>query len=180
MLKILSRIAIILAAIAIFMALAAPTAADPIIGTAQVESASLGQNLAFDHRYTDLDAFFTKHKCPYRNTAVYIDAADKNSLDWRLMPALSIAEESCGLHNPSNNLFGFYMCIKVDVKGHCTKTAIRPFKTIDDGVYYVADALAHAKVYAGKTLQQKLKVYNSVNPDYFRNVTGLMADAGSQ
>ena len=180
MLKTTIRIAAVLAAVASFLALAPRTAADPVIGTAQVEMSSLGQNLRFDYRYTELDAFFAKHKCPYRNSDAYIKAADKNGLDWRLMPALSIAEESCGLHNPSNNLFGFYMCIKVDAKGHCTETAIRPFKTIDDGVYYVADALAHAKVYAGKTLKQKLHVYNSVNPLYAGIVLGLMADAGNK
>lgn len=116
-----------------------------------------------DPRIAYLDSFFATHKCPYRNTTAYLSSADKYSIDYRLLPALSIIEESCGVHNPGNNLFGYG-----------SSTGLRKFPSIEAGIDFVASQLANGRYYKGKTLKQKLHAYNSVNPQYYAKVTGLM------
>ncbi len=118
-----------------------------------------------DPRVAALDAFFLKYKCPYHDSQVYISVADKNGLDYRLLPALSVLEESCGKHNPVNNLFGYY--------GN-GKYGLHPFDSIADGIEYVGKQLAENRLYKGKTLKQKLKTYNSVNPLYYSEIISLM------
>jgi hypothetical protein len=126
-----------------------------------------------DPRVAELDSFFQKHKCPYKSTDVYLQAADKYKIDFRLLPALSVIEESCGLHNPSNNLFGYYQTIKTKTGG---LSIIRPFKTIDAGVDFVASEIANNHYYKNKTLKQQLSAYNSVNPSYYSEVLKLMLE----
>lgn len=125
------------------------------------------QSPQIDPRISALDLFFQKHKCPYKDTSLYLTVADKYSIDYRLLPAISVIEESCGQHNPVNNLFGYY--------GNGLY-GLRPFKTIAEGVEYVGQQLAENKLYKDKTLKQKLKVYNSVNPNYYSGVTKLMGE----
>lgn len=118
-----------------------------------------------DPRISALDAFFQKHKCPYKDSAWYLHVADGNSLDYRLLPAISVIEEECGKHNPANNLFGYY--------GN-GPYGLHPFKTIAEGVDYVGYQLSQNPLYKDKTIKQKLKIYNSVNPNYYNIVSGLM------
>ncbi len=123
-----------------------------------------------DPRIAALDAFFKKYKCPYHDSAQYLKVADKYNLDYRLLPAIAQLEEECGKHNPVNNLFGYY--------GN-GKYGLHPFNTIGDGVEFVGKQLAENKLYAGKTIKQKLKIYNPVNPNYYNIITGLMKQIGN-
>lgn len=54
-----------------------------------------------DPRYENLKQFFDKYKCPEpRNIDVYIQTADKYDIDYRLLPAISVKESTCGKHVP--------------------------------------------------------------------------------
>lgn len=124
-----------------------------------------------DPRPGQLDKFFQKRKCPYADSKVYIGVADRYALDFRLLPALSVIEQSCGKSAPNNNLFGYY---------GSGKYGLREFSTIAEGVDYVGRQLVENKFYKGKTLKQKLKIYNSVNPNYYSTVERLMSEISGE
>lgn len=167
MLKIFSRMAVV--ATAIFIIAMPASAAD--LKVIRPESvlipAYIVQTPPIDPRTISLDEFFQKHKCPYKDSALYISVADNYQLDYRLLPAISVVEESCGQHNPDNNLFGYY--------GN-GKYGLKQFKTIAEGVDFVGKQLSQNPLYSGKTIKQKLKVYNSANPNYYSEITKLMAE----
>jgi hypothetical protein len=61
-----------------------------------------------DPRFELLTSFFSKMDCPARHyVEVFLDAADRYALDWRLLPSLSFIESTGGRHAKGNNLFGW-------------------------------------------------------------------------
>lgn len=69
-----------------------------------------------DPRIKRLEDFFDNYGCPQpRNTELYISTADKYNIDWRLLPAISVKESTCGKFVPhwckgkvkSNNYWGY-------------------------------------------------------------------------
>lgn len=54
-----------------------------------------------DPRYENLNKFFDRYKCPEpRNVETYILEADKHGIDYRLLPAISVKESTCGKFVP--------------------------------------------------------------------------------
>ena len=52
-----------------------------------------------DGRVSKLERFFQSYGCPSPHySADYIRAADAHQLDYRLLPAISLVESTCGLH----------------------------------------------------------------------------------
>src|SRR4051812_33310029 len=61
-----------------------------------------------DPRFEKLKAFFRKANCPAQYYAsVFLDAADRYDLDWRLLPSLSFIESTGGKLAKKNNFFGW-------------------------------------------------------------------------
>jgi hypothetical protein len=123
-----------------------------------------------DSRIAALTAFFTHYKCPSFNTAListYLYAADQNQLDWRLLPAISIIESSCGQHACPNNFWGWDSC-----KGDA-------FTDPAAGIYFIASQLASGNYYRGKTTEQKIRVYNP-RPAYAVEVEQLMKEISNE
>jgi len=64
-----------------------------------------------DERAEKLDAYFAKWDMPLEGQgAKFIEEADRYGLNWRLLPAISVAESSGGKYMKNNNPFGWASC----------------------------------------------------------------------
>lgn len=120
-----------------------------------------------DPRISKLTQFFTHYNCSkvsFDEISDYLHAADQNNLDYRILPAISVIESSCGRHYPpdTNNLWGW-------------NSARTGFASIPEGIGFVSEQLAGGRHYAGKTIDQKLRAYNP-NPAYAGEVERLMKE----
>lgn len=114
-----------------------------------------------DVRFYRLGQFFQRYNCPLpHHVADYLRAADGYGLDYRLLPALSIRETHCGIEDTHNNHWGYH-------------PGRRAFDSIEAGINFVAHILAQTPPYQGKTLEQKLLVYNPF-PAYPQEVIQIM------
>ncbi|MDQ6679262.1 MAG: hypothetical protein M3Z09_18420 [Acidobacteriota bacterium] len=125
---------------------------------AQLPKPECNQN---DPRFVSLRHFFHNAKSPMeRLTAVFIQEADAHHLDWRLLPGLSMVESGCGRSYRGNNIFGW-------------NNGNSSFGSIREGIHFVADRLANARSYRGKSVGGKLAAYNP-NEGYSRSVQSVM------
>ena len=126
---------------------------------------SMEQKYAKDPRLTRLRKFFGDNGCPVKDLSVdFLVAADRNGLDWRLLPSISFIESTGGKAYQNNNVFGW---ANGDIR----------FPSIKDGIHSVAEELANSRFYKGKTLDQKLRTYNPL-PHYYLSVKAVMAQIG--
>lgn len=123
-------------------------------------------SIEVDERVTILNNYFSKTPLNgYGNK--FIEVADKNGLDWRLLPAISVRETSGGIHlcnNPKahNNPFGWGSC-KIG------------FNSFNEAIETVGYKLSNLPVYKGKTIEKKLYYYNgTVVPTYPQEVIAIM------
>ena len=114
--------------------------------------------IASDARPLILSKFFETHSCPlepYDHFAEkYIEAADKNNLDFRLIPAISMQESNCCKKMPdgSNNCWGF------GIYGD----KVLSFPSIEEGIDTVAKTLA--KHYSSKGLLEPDEIMQKYTP----------------
>lgn len=117
-----------------------------------------------------IDAYFAKYDAPLQGHGMkFVIEADKNEIDWRLLPAIAMRESTGGKQackKVPNSVFGYGSC-KIS------------FKSIDDSIEIVAHSLGGnnintARHYDGKTTTQILKKYNSVIPGYTNQVVKMM------
>jgi len=114
-----------------------------------------------DPRSTRLEAFFKAYDCPAPlHVNEYLRAADSHALDYRLLPAISLVESTCGAFERMNNRWGW-------------DSAQIGFPSVPTGIEYISEQLAENPRYKGKTLQEKLFTYNPY-PQYVREVERLM------
>ncbi|HEY2842009.1 MAG TPA: hypothetical protein VGJ09_00100 [Bryobacteraceae bacterium] len=90
----------------------------------------------------------------------YLRAADTHALDYRLLPAISLVESTCGAFERMNNRWGW-------------DSAQSGFKSVPEGIEFITAQLAEAPPYKGKTVKEKLYTYNPF-PQYVRQVERLM------
>ncbi|MCZ2150783.1 MAG: helix-turn-helix domain-containing protein [Bryobacterales bacterium] len=115
-----------------------------------------------DPRYRALWNFFQTHQCPISDlTGDFIVAADKNGLDWRLLPSIVFLESSGGKHLQGKNLMGW-------------GSGKSRFQTARQGIHFVAERLAKSPIYAGKDIRAKLRLYNPARKDYATRVIAVM------
>ena len=139
--------------------LASPAVADPDPIPAEPISRK-------DPRWILINQFFLDNGAPAH---IYVDdfliAADKNGLDWRLLPSISIVESGGGREARNNNMFGWDNC-----RVH--------FRTLKEGIYTVASLLKNSSLYKRKTsVNEILWTYNP-GKAYTRKVRTLMAQLG--
>ncbi len=91
----------------------------------------------------------------------FVQAADRNGLDWRLLPSIAMVESSGGIHYKNRNVFGWG-------NGHIK------FRSIRSSIHYLASRLSRSRLYAGKDLVAVLRTYNSVRPEYPERVMRFM------
>jgi hypothetical protein len=114
-----------------------------------------------DPRLAALERFFEERNCPLAEFAEdFLEASDRNGLDWRLLPSLSFVESSGGKDYSNNNVFGWDNCRE-------------RFPSVRHGIYYVAERLGQSNLYRDKSLEQRLKLYNPVG-DYPGRVKKVM------
>jgi hypothetical protein len=115
-----------------------------------------------DQRLALLQRFLQRNACPINEFAEdFLNAADRNGLDWRLLPSISLLESGGGKDYENNNIFGWDN-LKQD------------FPSIPDGIQLVASRLANSKLYRDKDLDDLLRTYNPARPDYPERVKLVM------
>jgi len=114
-----------------------------------------------DLRGARLEAFFKAYDCPGPlHVEEYLEAADAHALDYRLLPAISLVESTCGAFERHNNRWGW-------------DSVQSGFPSVPAGIEYVTEQLAENPRYKGKTIRQKLFTYNPYK-GYVRQVEQLM------
>ena len=114
-----------------------------------------------DPRLETLRTFFRLADCPAeRYAAAFLEAADHNDLDWRLLPSLSFVESTGGKFARDNNLFGW-------------DSGRAHFPSAEEGIHAVGYRLSHSDLYKDKELDQILSTYNP-NVEYGRRVKSVM------
>ena len=132
-------------------------------GMTLVSNADVLPASAADQRPEKLQAFFNAYHCPGPlHIGEYLRAADTYAIDYRLLPALSVRESTCGRHERMNNRWGW-------------DSARRGFASVSRGIEFVARQLANGRSYRGKTLDEKLRTYNP-NPRYPGEIKRLMRE----
>ena len=114
-----------------------------------------------DQRVLRLEAFFKAYGCPEPyHIHDYLRAADAYQIDYRILPALSLRESTCGIHARANNHWGW-------------DSGRSRFESIEAGIEYVSRQLAEGARYRGKQIEEKLYIYNPY-PHYVREIKDLM------
>lgn len=117
-----------------------------------------------------IDNFYAGRKAPLEGYGMkMVLESEKNDLDWRLLAAISIIESNGGLQS----------CKKADNSDLGWGSCKINFESREKGIEIVAWNLAglnpKTKIYYyGKTLEQKLKSYNSVIPTYTKKIYKVM------
>ncbi len=150
------------------------TASSPFTFFYQMNLIPQNQNIAevsekvVDQRAEKIDAYFAKRDMPLEGYgAKMVEEADKNNIDWRLIPAIAIKESTGGKFACGHNPFGWASC-KID------------FKSWDEAIEVLAHNLGGnnpntARYYEGTTTREKLHYYNgSVVPSYTGEVLEFM------
>ena len=118
-----------------------------------------------DQVETRLSEFFLKHNSPVHYLAgEFLEAADKNDLDWRLLPTIAIVESGVGRTQTKNNVFGW-------------DSGRQGFPSVRAGIHTVASRLANSKLYKGKDLNGILRTYNR-RKTYSSTVLALIKTLG--
>lgn len=77
----------------------------------------------------------------------FVIAADEYKLDWRLLPSIAFIESTAGKSHRNNNIFGW-------------NNANTRFRSIRDGIYFVGSRLGGSEIYQGRSMAEKLAIYN--------------------
>lgn len=118
-----------------------------------------------DPRLVRLREFFLKHNSPVHYLAgEFLEAADKNDLDWRLLPTIAVVESGGGRNHTNNNVFGW-------------DSGRQGFPSVRAGIHTVASRLANSKLYKGKDLKGILRTYNR-RKTYSNTVLALIKTLG--
>jgi hypothetical protein len=114
-----------------------------------------------DPRTVRLTTFFSKLRCPVTYLSQdFVDAADENALDWRLLPSISVVESGGGKAARNNNLFGW-------------DNGNQFFPTLRAGINHVAFKLGRSALYRNHDSAGKLRIYNH-DENYVHAVLDVM------
>ena len=114
-----------------------------------------------DPRLETLRSFFRNRDCPAQHyAAAFLQAADHNELDWRLLPSLSFVESTGGKSARFNNIFGW-------------DSGRAHFPSPIAGIHEVGYRLSHSDLYKDKELDKLLATYNP-DVEYGRRVKSVM------
>ena len=103
-----------------------------------------------DPRFVRLEAFFKTYDCPGPlHVQEYLQAADSHALDYRLLPAISLVESTCGAFERLNNRWGW-------------DSVQSGFDSVPAGIDYITEQLAENPKYKGKTVREKLFTVQSL------------------
>ena len=101
-----------------------------------------------DPRILKVDAFFESYGCPVPHHAdEYVRAADLYDIDYRILPAISLLESTCGTFQRANNHWGW-------------NSAQTGFPSVAEGIDFITRQLAEGSPYRDRDLDGKLFSYN--------------------
>jgi hypothetical protein len=147
-----------LIALPITITLEPPATAKPLPATASPEPAPAVKP---DLRTARLTTFLSKLHCPVASLAKdFIEAADDNSLDWRLLPSIAVIESGGGKAARNNNIFGW-------------DNGNTFFPTLRAGINQVAFKLGKSALYRDRDTAGKLRIYNP-DENYAATVLDVM------
>ena len=140
-------------------------ALDSAIAESKQVEKKIVDGMTATERAAKIDAYLAKYDLPLAGYGkAFVDAADREGLDWRFVAAKCFIESTCGkfMIKGSYNPLGW---------GCYSKVKCIHFDSYEQAIDEVTAHLAGnregtAKYYAGKTLSQKMSSYNSVNPKY--------------
>lgn len=114
-----------------------------------------------DARIIRLRTFFAKLRCPVAYLSQdFVEAADDNQLDWRLLPSISVIESGGGKAARNNNIFGW-------------DNGNQLFPTLRAGINQVAFKLGKSSLYRDRDSAGKLRIYNP-DENYVHTVLDVM------
>ena len=114
-----------------------------------------------DARIRCLRTFFAKLRCPVAYLSQdFVEAADDNQLDWRLLPSISVVESGGGKAARNNNIFGW-------------NNGNQLFPTLRAGINQVAFKLGKSALYRDRDSASKLRIYNP-DENYVHTVLEVM------
>ena len=138
-----------------------------LLETAEDREKAVAKAIFMEHA-GKIDAYYTKRGMPLVGYGEKMVAeAEKNDLDWRLIPAIAIKESTGGKFACDYNPFGWGSC-KIS------------FSSWDDAIETVARNLGGnnpntARYYKNKTTEEKLHHYNNaVVPTYTAEIIEFM------
>lgn len=124
-------------------------------------AAGVSQRASLDPRVPRLRRFLNSLHCPVSYLAEdFIQAADDNHLDWRLLPSISVIESGGGKAYKNNNIFGW-------ANGEYL------FPTVRSSIHEVAFKLGKSPLYRNRDVEGKLRLYNP-DASYAPNVMAVM------
>ncbi|MBZ5576748.1 MAG: hypothetical protein LAP40_09340 [Acidobacteriia bacterium] len=91
---------------------------------------------------------------------MFLEAADRNDLDWRLLPSISFIESTGGKAAPNNNMFGW-------------DSGRAEFPSAVASIHTVGYRLGHSHLYRDKDVDGILATYNP-NAEYAERVKSVM------
>jgi hypothetical protein len=114
-----------------------------------------------DPRFTLLKRFFEDKNSPAKEHVTdFLLAADRNNLDWRLLPSISFVESGGGKDYKNNNILGW-------------GSSSEKFTSVKAGIHAVANRLSVSSLYRNKSVEGILRTYNT-NADYPSRVKRVM------
>ena len=120
-----------------------------------------------DPRSESLRKFFQKTDCPAQKYSdVFVEAADRYELDWRLLPSLSYIESTGGKAARYNNIFGW-------------DSGRAHFDSPAASIHQVGYRLAFSDLYKDKDLDEILATYNP-NAEYAQKVKSVMRQIAAE
>ncbi len=128
-----------------------PKPALPVAVAAPKESVAVPamESPKVDVRAETIDSYFSKKKMPLAGYGKeFVAEADRNGIDWRLLPAIAVRESSGGLHACGNNPLGWNSCRGDD------------FNSIEEAISFVSSRIGNSPYYKGKKLDDILYTYN--------------------
>ena len=135
----------------------------------QTQAITTPEDAIRKERAEKIDDFFAARNAPLEGYGMkFVEEAEKNDLDWRLLAAISVIESNAGKQackKATNSVLGY---------GSCKMS----FKSIDESIEVVSGKIGGnggSRYYHDEmTLAQILKRYNSVIPTYYQKVTAVM------
>lgn len=122
-----------------------------------------------DNRAQLIDAYFERKKMPLAGYGKkFVEFADRDGHDYRLVPAVSVRESSGGLQACGNNPLGWGSC------------ELEDFESVVHAIDYVSSRLANSPLYKGKSVYDKLQTYNppAIVLRYAEEVMAIMEAIG--
>lgn len=136
--------------------------------TVQPQAITTPEDAIRKERAEKIDAYFASRNAPLEGYGMkFVEEAEENDIDWRLLAAISVIESNAGKQackKADNSVLGYGSC-KMD------------FKSIDHSIEVVSMKIGgnSSKYYHSEmTTPQILRKYNSVIPTYVEKVTRIM------